>query len=290
MRQLKITKGITNRVDASLDKYLQEIGRIELITAEEEVDLAKKIKEGDEEALKKLVKANLRFVVSVAKQYQNQWLSLPDLINEGNLGLIRSAIRFDETRGFKFISYGVWRIRQAILQAIAEKSRTIKLPLNKIWEINKLNKISERLEQEYERPATSDEIADILEKSVDDVKEMEAHIQRTTSLDSPLRQENSDDGKVIDTIRSTEFKDPDDALMSEWLKKEIASSLSKLTPREEDIIKMYYWLGYEINYTLEEIAVKFELTRERVRQIKEKGLRRLKHPTRSRNLKPYLGQ
>ena len=287
MRQLKIAKQITNRDTASLNKYLQEIGRVDLITAEEEVELAQKIKAGDKNALEKLTKANLRFVVSVAKQYQNQGLTLPDLINEGNLGLIKAAKRFDETRGFKFISYAVWWIRQSILQALAEQSRIVRLPLNKIGSINKINKAFARLEQEFERPPTAEEIADYVELSITEVKESLKNSGRHVSMDAPLI--DGEDSNMYDVLRSDESPSPDTELMMESLRKEIRRALDTLTPREADVISSYFGLNKGHAMTLEEIGEKFDLTRERVRQIKEKAVRRLKHTSRSKILKTYLG-
>jgi len=287
MRQLKITKQVTNRETASLDKYLQEIGKVELITADEEVALAQKIKQGDRAALEKLTKANLRFVVSVSKQYQNQGLSLPDLINEGNLGLIKAAQRFDETRGFKFISYAVWWIRQSILQALAEQSRIVRLPLNKIGSINKINKAYAKLEQEYEREPNFDEIAVLLEISENEVKESMRNSGRHVSMDAPLVQD--EDNNMYDVLRSDDGPTPETELLYESLRKEIERAVSTLTPREADVIRLYFGLGGEHPLTLEEIGERFDLTRERVRQIKEKAIRRLKHTSRSKILKTYLG-
>ncbi len=287
MRQLKITKQVTNRETASLDKYLQEIGKVELITAEEEVSLAQRIKQGDRAALEKLTKANLRFVVSVSKQYQNQGLSLPDLINEGNLGLIKAAQRFDETRGFKFISYAVWWIRQSILQALAEQSRIVRLPLNKIGSINKINKAYARLEQEYEREPNAEEIADILEITENEVKESMKNAGRHVSMDAPLIQD--EDNNMYDVLRSEEAITPETELLYESLRKEIDRAISTLTQRESDVIKLYFGLNGSHPMTLEEIGERFDLTRERVRQIKEKAIRRLKHTSRSKILKSYLG-
>ena len=287
MRQLKITKQVTNRETASLDKYLQEIGKVDLITAEEEVELAQRIREGDQVALEKLTKANLRFVVSVAKQYQNQGLSLPDLINEGNLGLIKAAQRFDETRGFKFISYAVWWIRQSILQALAEQSRIVRLPLNKIGSINKINKAYATLEQEYEREPSASEIGDLLEMGENDVKESMRNSGRHVSMDAPLVE--GEDSNLYDVLRSGESPNPDQDLMSDSLRTEIERSLATLTPREADVIRLYFGLGGQHPMTLEEIGERFDLTRERVRQIKEKAIRRLKHTSRSKILKTYLG-
>ncbi|KRO75916.1 MAG: sigma-70 family RNA polymerase sigma factor [Bacteroidetes bacterium] len=287
MRQLKITKQVTNRETASLDKYLQEIGKVELITAEEEVELAQKIKAGDQRALEKLTKANLRFVVSVAKQYQNQGLTLPDLINEGNLGLIKAAQRFDETRGFKFISYAVWWIRQSILQALAEQSRIVRLPLNKIGSINKINKAYASLEQAHERPPSAEEIATKLEMSEMDVKESMRNSGRHVSMDAPLVE--GEDSNLYDVLNSDDSPNPDDDLMVDSLRTEIERSLATLTPREGDVIRLYFGLNGQHPLTLEEIGEKFDLTRERVRQIKEKAIRRLKHTSRSKILKTYLG-
>ena len=287
MRQLKITKQVTNRETASLDKYLQEIGKVELITAEEEVELAQRIKAGDQRALEKLTKANLRFVVSVAKQYQNQGLTLPDLINEGNLGLIKAAQRFDETRGFKFISYAVWWIRQSILQALAEQSRIVRLPLNKIDSINKINKAYASLEQAHERPPSAEEIATKLEMSEMDVKESMRNSGRHVSMDAPLVE--GEDSNLYDVLNSDDSPNPDDELMVDSLRTEIERSLATLTPREGDVIRLYFGLNGQHPLTLEEIGEKFDLTRERVRQIKEKAIRRLKHTSRSKILKTYLG-
>ena len=287
MRQLKITKQVTNRETASLDKYLQEIGKVDLITADEEVELAQKIKAGDQAALEKLTKANLRFVVSVAKQYQNQGLTLPDLINEGNLGLIKAAQRFDETRGFKFISYAVWWIRQSILQALAEQSRIVRLPLNKIGSINKINKMYALLEQSNERPPTAEEIAKELDMTVNDVKESMKNSGRHLSMDAPLVE--GEDSNLYDVLRSGESPNPDRELIQESLRTEIERSLETLTPREADVVRLYFGLGDQHPMTLEEIGETFDLTRERVRQIKEKVIRRLKHTSRSKILKTYLG-
>ena len=287
MRQLKITKQVTNRETASLDKYLQEIGRVDLITAEEEVELAQKIKAGDELALEKLTKANLRFVVSVAKQYQNQGLSLPDLINEGNLGLIKAARRFEETRGFKFISYAVWWIRQSILQALAEQSRIVRLPLNKIGSINKINKAYAQLEQELERPPTAIEIANLVELTEDEVKQSMKNSGRHVSMDAPLVE--GEDSNMYNVIGSEDSPNPDEGLMVDSLRQEIERSLATLTPREGEVVRAYFGLNGEHAMTLEEIGEAFDLTRERVRQIKEKAIRRLKHTSRSKILKTYLG-
>lgn len=287
MRQLKISKQVTNRETASLDKYLQEIGKVELITADEEVELARRIKAGDQAALEKLTKANLRFVVSVSKQYQNQGLSLPDLINEGNLGLIKAAQRFDETRGFKFISYAVWWIRQSILQALAEQSRIVRLPLNKIGSINKINKAYAHLEQEFEREPNVEEIADLLDISETEVKESLRNSGRHLSMDAPLVQD--EENNMYDVIRSEDSPTPETGLMYESLRKEIERAISTLPQREADIIRYYFGLEGKHPMTLEEIGEKFDLTRERVRQIKEKAIRRLKHVSRSKILKSYLG-
>ncbi len=287
MRQLKITKQVTNRETASLDKYLQEIGKVELITADEEVALAQRIKQGDRIALEKLTKANLRFVVSVSKQYQNQGLSLPDLINEGNLGLIKAAQRFDETRGFKFISYAVWWIRQSILQALAEQSRIVRLPLNKIGSINKINKAYAKLEQEHEREPNVGEIATLLEITENEVKESMKNAGRHVSMDAPLVQD--EDNNMYDVLRSDDSSTPESQLLYESLKKEIDRAISTLTPREADVVRLYFGLNSKHPMTLEEIGEKFDLTRERVRQIKEKAIRRLKHTSRSKILKTYLG-
>ncbi|QOD59357.1 RNA polymerase sigma factor RpoD/SigA [Polaribacter haliotis] len=287
MRQLKITKQVTNRETASLDKYLQEIGKVDLITADEEVELAQRIKAGDQRALEKLTKANLRFVVSVAKQYQNQGLTLPDLINEGNLGLIKAAKRFDETRGFKFISYAVWWIRQSILQALAEQSRIVRLPLNKIGSINKINKMYAFLEQENERPPSAEEIAKKLDMTVNDVKESMKNSGRHVSMDAPLIE--GEDSNLYDVLNSGESPNPDRKLLHESLRIEINRALETLTPREADVVKLYFGLGEHQPMTLEEIGETFDLTRERVRQIKEKAIRRLKHTSRSKILMTYLG-
>jgi RNA polymerase primary sigma factor len=287
MRQLKITKQVTNRDTPSLDKYLQEIGRVELISPEEEVVLARKIRAGDSEALKKLVKANLRFVVSVAKQYQNQGISLPDLINEGNLGLMKAAQRFDETRGFKFISYAVWWIRQAILQALAEQSRIVRLPVNKIGSINRINRTFARLEQLYEREPSAQEIADMLEMVSEDVKEALKTNGRTVSMDAPISAE--EDNNMYDLIQSTDTPSPDKNLINESLAYEIERALNTLSPREAKVLKLYFGLGMKHPFTLEEIGEELTLTRERVRQIKEKAIKKIQFTTRCRILKTYLG-
>ena len=287
MRQLKITKQITNRDTASLDRYLQEIAKESLITADEEVELARQIKQGDEAALNKMVKANLRFVVSVAKQYQNQGLTLQDLINEGNLGLIKAAQRFDETRGFKFISYAVWWIRQSILQSLAEQARIVRLPLNKIGSINKINKTFSKLEQEFEREPTTDEIATALEINSQEVLTAMGTVSRHLSMDAPINHD--DEGSMYDLIQDDNAVSPDIKLLSESLRAEIERSLSTLSQREADVIKFYYGLNGVHAHTLEEIGAKFDLTRERVRQIKEKAINRLKQKSRSKILKKYLG-
>jgi RNA polymerase primary sigma factor len=289
MRQLKITKQVTNRETASLDKYLQEIGRVELISADEEVELARKIRLGDRAALERLTKANLRFVVSVSKQYQNQGLSLPDLINEGNLGLIKAAERFDETRGFKFISYAVWWIRQSILQALAEQARIVRLPLNKIGTINKINKAFSELEQRFERPPSADELAEFLECTPDEVKQSMANNGRHISMDAPLVDGDESSSSMYDVLVNDSLPGPEKELVTESLRKDIERSLSTLTAREGDVVRLYYGLNGKHPMTLEEIGERFDLTRERVRQIKEKAIRRLKHTSRSRMLKSYLG-
>ena len=287
MRQLKITKSITNRESQSLDKYLQEIGREELITAEMEVELAQRIKNGDQLALEKLTKANLRFVVSVAKQYQNQGLTLPDLINEGNLGLIKAAQRFDETRGFKFISYAVWWIRQSILQALAEQSRIVRLPLNQVGSLNKINKAFSKLEQEFERPPNSDELATALDLPEDKVKDTMKVSGRHVSVDAPFV--DGEDNSLLDIMVNNDSPKADLDLMRESLQREIERSLSTLSDREKDVVMLFFGIGKQHGLTLEEIGTKFDLTRERVRQIKEKAIRRLRHNSRSKLLKAYLG-
>ncbi len=288
MRQLKITKSITNRNTASLDKYLQEIGKEDLITAEQEVELARRIKSGDDIALEKLTKANLRFVVSVAKQYQNQGLSLPDLINEGNVGLIKAASRFDETRGFKFISYAVWWIRQSILQALAEQSRIVRLPLNQVGSLNKIKKTSSKLEQRFERPPSAHEIADEMEVPDHKIDTAMKIATRYVSMDAPLVAD--EDTNFLDLFVPKDAPETDEFLMHESLGREIQRSLATLSEKERDVINMYYGIGLNHGLTLEEIGSKFNLTRERVRQIKEKAIRRLRHTSRSRLLKAYLGQ
>ncbi|MCF0190370.1 MAG: sigma-70 family RNA polymerase sigma factor [Marinilabiliaceae bacterium] len=286
MRQLKITKSITNRESASLDKYLQEIGREELITVEEEVELAQRIKQGDQVALDKLTRANLRFVVSVAKQYQNQGLSLPDLINEGNLGLIKAAEKFDETRGFKFISYAVWWIRQSILQALAEQSRIVRLPLNQVGSLNKINKAYSKFEQENERRPSAEELADQLELPADKVADTLRVSGRHISVDAPFVE--GEDNNLLDVLVNNDSPNADRQLMNESLAREIERALSTLTDRESDIVKLFFGIGCQ-EMTLEEIGERFGLTRERVRQIKEKAIRRLRHNSRSKLLKSYLG-
>ena len=286
MRQLKITKSITNRESASLDKYLQEIGKEELITVEEEVELAQRIKKGDQAALEKLTRANLRFVVSVAKQYQNQGLSLPDLINEGNLGLIKAAEKFDETRGFKFISYAVWWIRQSILQALAEQSRIVRLPLNQVGSLNKINKAFSKFEQEHERKPSPEELADTLELPAEKVADTLRVSGRHISVDAPFVE--GEDNSLLDVLINNDSPNADRSLMMESLAKEIERALATLTERESDIIRMFFGIGCQ-EMTLEEIGERFGLTRERVRQIKEKAIRRLRHTSRSKLLKTYLG-
>ena len=286
MRQLKITKSITNRESASLDNYLQEIGREELITVEEEVELAQRLKKGDQEALDKLTRANLRFVVSVAKQYQNQGISLPDLINEGNLGLIKAAEKFDETRGFKFISYAVWWIRQSILQALAEQSRIVRLPLNQVGSLNKINKALSQFEQQYERQPSPDELADMLEIPREKIADTLRVSGRHVSVDAPFV--DGEDNSLLDVLVNNDSPNADKGLVNESLNTEIERALSTLTERERDIVKYFFGIGCQ-EMTLEEIGEKFGLTRERVRQIKEKAIRRLRHSARSKLLKGYLG-
>lgn len=287
MRQLKISKQITNRESQSLDKYLQEIGKVDLLTPDEEVELAKRIREGDQHALEKLTKANLRFVVSVAKQYQNQGLSLGDLINEGNLGLIKAAQRFDETRGFKFISYAVWWIRQSILQALAEQSRIVRLPLNRVGSLNKISKTFSELEQKFEREPSPEELAEVLEISTNEVVDTFKISGRHVSMDAPFVQ--GEDNNLYDVLQNESEDKPDQELMNDSLRKEVMRALNTLTKREADVIALYFGLNGEHAMTLEEIGEKFNLTRERVRQIKEKAIRRLRHTSRSKALKPYLG-
>jgi RNA polymerase primary sigma factor len=298
MRQLKISRQITNRESASLDRYLQEIGKFELLTAQDEIELTRKIKRGEgkpvdskeykeaRRALEKLIKANLRFVVSVAKQYQNQGLSLGDLINEGNLGLIKAAKRFDETRGFKFISYAVWWIRQSILQALAEQSRIVRLPLNRVGTLNKIGKAFSQLEQEYERDPSTEELAQILDMNAGEITDTLKIAGRHISVDAPFAQ--GDDNRLLDVLQNDSHR-PDHGLMRESLCIEVERSLSALTPREADVIRSYFGIGMENPLTLEEIGEKFKLTRERVRQIKEKAIRRLRHSPYSNVLKEYIG-
>ncbi|HLF35095.1 MAG TPA: sigma-70 family RNA polymerase sigma factor [Cyclobacteriaceae bacterium] len=287
MRQLKISKQITNRESQSLDKYLQEIGKVDLLTPDEEVVLAQRIKDGDQMALERLTKANLRFVVSVAKQYQNQGLSLGDLINEGNLGLIKAAQRFDETRGFKFISYAVWWIRQSILQALAEQSRIVRLPLNRVGSLNKISKTFSELEQKYEREPSPEELADVLDVSSSEVVDTMKISGRHVSMDAPFAQ--GEENSLLDVLENDLEEKPDSGLMTDSLRKEVQRALSTLTQREADVVTLYFGLNGEHAMTLEEIGEKFNLTRERVRQIKEKAIRRLRHTSRSKALKPYLG-
>ncbi len=284
---MKISKQFTNRESQSLDKYLQEIGKVDLITPEEEIVLAIAIRKGDQKALEKLVKANLRFVVSVAKQYQNQGLTLGDLINEGNLGLIKAAKRFDETRGFKFISYAVWWIRQSILQALAEQSRIVRLPLNRVGALNKIGKAYSNLEQEYEREPSAHELAQELDMDIREVSDTLKISGRHVSMDAPFAQ--GEENRLLDVLESGEEPSPDFSLMSESLRSEIGRALSTLTEREAEVVKLYFGLDKEHSMTLEEIGEKFNLTRERVRQIKEKAIRRLRHASRSKNLRAYLG-
>ena len=288
MRQLKITKQVTNRETKSLNSYLQDVSKIDLITAEEEVELAQKIRDGDQNALNKLTRANLRFVISVAKQYQNQGLSLPDLINEGNVGLVKAAKRFDETRGFKFISYAVWWIRQSILQAIAEQSRVVRLPLNKIGDINKVKKASIHLEQLHERKATAEEIATELGISIRNVKSSMKNVSKSLSMDAPF-QEGENDNNLYDVLSSDKSPRPDNELMQESLKVEINRALETLSSREADVVRLNFGLNGETALTLAEIGSTFELSRERVRQIREKAIRRLKHESKSHILMNYLG-
>ncbi|MEW6194550.1 MAG: sigma-70 family RNA polymerase sigma factor [Bacteroidota bacterium] len=285
--RLKITKQFTNRDNLSLDKYLQEIGKVDLLTPDEEIELAVRIKKNDQKALEKLVKANLRFVVSVAKQYQNQGLTLGDLINEGNLGLIKAAKRFDETRGFKFISYAVWWIRQSILQALAEQSRIVRLPLNRVGALNKIGKAYNNLEQEFEREPNAQELAQELDMDISEVSDTLKISGRAVSMDAPFSQ--GEENRLLDVLPNEEIPSPDFTLMSESLKSEIERALSTLSEREAEVIKLYFGLKKEHSLTLEEIGEKFNLTRERVRQIKEKAIRRLRHASRSKNLRSYLG-
>ncbi len=284
---VKISKQYTNRESQSLDKYLQEIGKVDLLIPQEEIDLARRIKKGDQKALEKLTKANLRFVVSVAKQYQNQGLSLGDLINEGNLGLIKAAKRFDETRGFKFISYAVWWIRQSILQALAEQSRIVRLPLNRVGALNKIGKAFSALEQEFEREPSASELAEELDMSLFEVSDTLKISGRHLSMDAPFAQ--GEDNRLLDVIQDSRQPPPDHILMDESLKEEVRRALKTLTDREAQVIRLYFGLDQEHSLTLEEIGEKFNLTRERVRQIKEKAIRRLRHASRSKHLRAYLG-
>ena len=288
MKQLKISKQITNRESQSLDKYLQEIGKVSLLTADEEVTLAQKIKQGDRQALERLTKSNLRFVVSVAKQYQNQGLSLGDLINEGNLGLIKAAQRFDETRGFKFISYAVWWIRQSILQALAEQSRIVRLPLNRVGSLNKVAKAFSKLEQVYEREPSPEELAEDLSLSTSEVVDTIKISGKHISMDAPFAQE--DGNNLYDVLQDKQGNDPDQGLANESLRKEIQRALTSLSDREADVIMYYFGLNNEKEMTLEEIGLRLSLTRERVRQIKEKAIKKLRHHSKSRMLQPFLGQ
>ncbi len=284
---MKITKQFTNRESQSLDKYLQEIGKVDLLTPDKEIELAIRIRKNDQLALEKLVKANLRFVVSVAKQYQNQGLSLGDLINEGNLGLIKAARRFDETRGFKFISYAVWWIRQSILQALAEQSRIVRLPLNRVGALNKIGKAYSNLEQEYEREPSAHELAQELDMDINEVSDTLKISGRAVSMDAPFAQ--GEENRLLDILENDEQPSPDHSLMGESLRREIERALSTLSEREAEVVKLYFGLNKEHSLTLEEIGEKFNLTRERVRQIKEKAIRRLRHASRSKNLRSYLG-
>lgn len=287
MRQLKISKSITNRESASLDKYLQEIGHEELLSVDEEVELAQKIRKGDRRALERLTRANLRFVVSVAKQYQNQGLSLPDLINEGNVGLIKAAEKFDETRGFKFISYAVWWIRQSILQAIAEQSRIVRLPLNQVGSVNKINRELNKFEQEHERRPSVDEIADRINLPEDKIEEAMKVNNRHVSLDAPFV--DGEDNSLLDVLADNDMPMADKALVQESLRKEIDRAIELLNDREQKVVRAFFGIGSP-EMTLEEIGEKYNLTRERVRQIKEKAIRRLRHNTKNKLLKTYLGQ
>src|SRR5690554_5065045 len=289
MRQLKITKQVTNRETKSLNNYLQDVSKIDLITAEEEVELAQRIREGDQEALDKLTRANLRFVVSVAKQYQNQGLTLPDLINEGNVGLIKAATRFDETRGFKFISYAVWWIRQSILQALAEQARVVRLPLNKIGAIGKVNRAYSELEQKLERAPSAEELGQYLEIPVKDIKHALESNSRHLSMDAPLKEGDESSSNMYDLLKNDALRGPEEDLLHQSLQKEINRSLSTLTLREADVVKLFFGLDGNRQMSLDEIGYRFDLTRERVRQIKEKAVRRLRHTSRSKMLKTYLG-
>ena len=288
MKQLKITKQFTNRESKSLDQYLQEIGKVDLLTPDQEIELAIKIRSGDKRALDSLTKANLRFVVSVAKQFQNQGLSLGDLINEGNLGLIKAAQRFDETRGFKFISYAVWWVRQSIMQAIADQSRIVRLPLNRVGSLSKISKAYRDLEQEYERKPTTTELAGILDMTQEDVAYAMQISGRHVSMDAPFSGDD-DKNSLMDVLPNDDQPSPDTILMRESLKKEVENALSTLSEKEAKVLRLYFGIDAERSATLEEIGEKFDLTRERVRQIKEKALRRLKHNAKSKNLKAYLG-
>jgi RNA polymerase primary sigma factor len=287
MRQLKITKQITNRESQSLDKYLQEIGKVELITAEMEVELAKRIRTGDQMALEKLTKANLRFVVSVAKQYQNNGLTLGDLINEGNVGLIKAAMRFDETRGFKFISYAVWWIRQSILQALAEQSRVVRLPLNRVGSLNRISKTFSALEQKFQREPSAEEVAEVMDVTIEEIESTMRVSGRQVSVDAPFAQ--GEDSSLLDVLVSENERTPDSELIADSLRQEVTRALSTLTSRESEVISDYFGLNGNSAMTLEEIGEKFHLTRERVRQIKEKATRRLRHTSRSKILQSYLG-
>jgi RNA polymerase primary sigma factor len=288
MRQLKISKQITNRESQSLDKYLQEIGKVDLITAEVEVELAKRIREGDQVALEKLTKANLRFVVSVAKQYQNNGLTLGDLINEGNLGLIKAASRFDEKRGFKFISYAVWWIRQSIMQALAEQSRIVRLPLNRVGSLTKVSKAFAELEQKFQREPSTQEVAEVIGVTVEEITDNLRIAGRHVSVDAPFSQ--GEEGSLLDVLSDANESNPESGMMAESLIQEVQRALATLTPRESEVISLYFGLNRKESLTLEEIGDKFNLTRERVRQIKEKATRRLRHTAKSRTLKSYLGQ
>ena len=287
MRQLKITKSITNRESESLEKYLQEISKEELISAEEETELAQRIRQGDQKAVERLAKANLRFVVSVAKQYQNQGMSLTDLINEGNLGLLKAAQKYDETRGFKFISYAVWWIRQSIMQALAEQSRIVRLPLNQVGAVNKINRAVNRFEQEHERKPSTQELSDDVDLPVDKIDEAMAANTRHVSMDAPFS--DSDDSSLLDLLANDDIPDTDRSLVDESLKTEVSQALMTLSERERNIVKAFFGIG-QPEMTLDEIGMKFGLTRERVRQIKEKAIRRLRETTKNKMLKAYLGQ
>ena len=287
MRQLKITKQITNRESQSLEKYFQEISKVEMITAEEEVELARRIREGDQMALEKLCKANLRFVVSVAKQYQNSSMTLGDLINEGNLGLIKAASRFDEKRGFKFISYAVWWIRQSIMQALAEQSRIVRLPLNRVSSLNRISKTFSDLEQKYQRDPSAEELADVLELSADEVSDNMKFANKKVSVDAPFA--TGDGNSLLDVLEDDQIESTDSELMIDSLRREVQRALTTLTTREAEVIANYYGLGDDPSMTLEEIGERYGLTRERVRQIKEKATKKLRHSSRSKMLKTYLG-